>query len=280
MYRVEHHWDPLKVCLVGTTYHPRLYDFVRSSSVRKTLQTISEQTLEDLENLCNVLKSFGVETHQPNISSNYNDVVMGDKMLPAPLTPRDYTAMIDSAWFMPNPVREQEMAQYDYTWLKPIEQLVSKHGNTVYHNTNGIMIDSAMVHRCGDTLLVGNWTDGDDNSATVNTLKKINTNNFTYFGSSLQYFKNYKLFLKKIFKNKPKYIFISGTTFFSSNKKEKDVLVVKQTNILPHTVYLYFFNFHNFINLLYFFKLIFIFRGISPFYLTFLILLLYFFANW
>lgn len=172
MLRVEHHWDPLQVCLVGTTYDPKLYDFVQSTTVRKTLQTISEQTLEDLENLCNVLESFGVETHQPNISSAFSDVTMGDKMLPAPLTPRDYTAMIDSVWFMPEAVREEEMAQYDYTWLKPIEQLMHKHGNTVHYNTNGIIIDSAMIHRCGDTLLVGNWTDGDDNSATVDVLQK------------------------------------------------------------------------------------------------------------
>jgi len=172
MLRVEHHWDPLQVCLVGTTYDPKLYDFVQSTTVRKTLQTISEQTLEDLENLCNVLESFGVETHQPNISSAFSDVTMGDKMLPAPLTPRDYTAMIDSVWFMPEAVREEEMAQYDYTWLKPIEQLMHKHGNTVHYNTNGIIIDSAMVHRCGDTLLVGNWTDGADNSATVDVLQK------------------------------------------------------------------------------------------------------------
>ena len=61
----------------------------------------------------------------------------------------------------------------------------------------------------------------------------------------LQYFKDYKLFLQKIFKKKPKYIFFSGTSFFKDNI-EKEKWIVKQTNILPHTVYLYFFNFNKF----------------------------------
>lgn len=81
-------------------------------------------------------------------------------------------------------------------------------------------------------------------------IKKFNYNSFVYFGSSIQYFKNYKLLLKRIFHYKPKYIFFSGTTFFNKSKKNKDFLVVKQTNILPHTVYLYFFNLNRFVDYL------------------------------
>ena len=69
-----------------------------------------------------------------------------------------------------------------------------------------------------------------------------------YFGSSIQYFRHYDVFLQKIFLKKPKYIFFSGTTFFKDNLK-RDKWVVKQTNILPNTVYLYFFNLNRFINL-------------------------------
>ena len=78
----------------------------------------------------------------------------------------------------------------------------------------------------------------------INRLKKLD---LVYFGSSIQYFKNYSVFLKKIFKKKPKYIFFSGSTFFKDNiGREK--IIVKQTNILPHTVYLYFFNLRKFIS--------------------------------
>lgn len=78
----------------------------------------------------------------------------------------------------------------------------------------------------------------------INSLKDVD---FVYFGSCIQYFKNYKSFLKIIFKKKPKYILFSGTSFFY-NSINKDTLVVKQTNILPSTVYLFFFNYKNFIN--------------------------------
>ena len=85
----------------------------------------------------------------------------------------------------------------------------------------------------------------------ITSINNLNDLDLAYFGSSVQYFKNYKIFLKKIIKKKPKYIFFSGTTFFKYIIS-KDKIVVKQTNILPHTVYLYFFNLHKFI---YFFKM-------------------------
>jgi len=77
----------------------------------------------------------------------------------------------------------------------------------------------------------------------INSVKNID---FAYFGSCIQYFKNYKTFLKSITKKKPKYIFFSGTSFFH-DKSIKDHIVVKQTNYLPNTIYLFFFNLNNFI---------------------------------
>ncbi len=70
---------------------------------------------------------------------------------------------------------------------------------------------------------------------------------FVYFGSCIQYFRNYKTYLDSLFHKKPNYILFSGTSFFYSSIN-KDTIVVKQTNILPATVYLYFFNYQNFIN--------------------------------
>ncbi len=80
----------------------------------------------------------------------------------------------------------------------------------------------------------------------ITSIKKLKNLDIVYFGSSIQYFKNYNIFLEKIFKKRPKYIFFSGTTFFKDNI-EKEKWIVKQTNILPHTVYLYFFNLNKFI---------------------------------
>ena len=70
----------------------------------------------------------------------------------------------------------------------------------------------------------------------INLIKKID---FAYFGSCLQYFKNYNFFLKSVIKRKPKYIFFSGTSFFH-DKLENDYIVVKQTNYLPNTLLVFF----------------------------------------
>ena len=80
----------------------------------------------------------------------------------------------------------------------------------------------------------------------INNVQSIKKIDFAYFGSCIQYFKNYQFFLKSIIKKKPKYIFFSGTSFFQ-DKLIKDYIIVKQTNYLPNTIYLYFFNLNNFI---------------------------------
>ena len=80
-------------------------------------------------------------------------------------------------------------------------------------------------------------------------ISKINSKNsydFVYFGSCIQYFRNYKNYLKNIFKKNPTYILISGTSFYL-DRICKDQIVVKQTNILPNLIFLYFINYYTFI---------------------------------
>ena len=66
-----------------------------------------------------------------------------------------------------------------------------------------------------------------------------------YFGSSLQYFNNYKDILFKIF-NKSKFILISLTPFFENF--DKNNLIVKQINMHPTIYYHYIFDIEKFIN--------------------------------
>ncbi len=81
----------------------------------------------------------------------------------------------------------------------------------------------------------------------IKNVNSIQTFDFAYFGSCIQYFKNYKSFLRSIFRRNPKYIFFSGTSFFQDKFVKEDFIVVKQTNYLPNTIYLYFFNLDKFI---------------------------------
>jgi len=77
----------------------------------------------------------------------------------------------------------------------------------------------------------------------INNLK--NDLDLVYFGSSLQYFQDYREIMKKIFNN-GKFILISLTPFFENSGK-KDI-IVKQINMHPVIYYHYIFNIDEFIN--------------------------------
>lgn len=183
MLNVKHHWDPLKTCVVGTTYTPDFYSFITDKTIRDNLCTIAQQTLDDLSELEKLLQSFGVSVFRPSITDRVDDVRCGNKILPAPLTPRDYIAVIEDKVFLPTPdalglwnklrgadwpslppagmtefegYSVEELYYLDHTWIKQLQPLCKD--NPVFYDKD---VDSAMVQRLGDTLLVGNWHDTD-----------------------------------------------------------------------------------------------------------------------
>ena len=103
MLNVKHHWDKLKTCVVGTTYTPDFYSFITDKTIRDNLCTIAQQTLDDLFELEKLLQSFGVNVIRPSVTDRVDDVRYGNKILPAPLTPRDYIAVIEDKVFLPTP---------------------------------------------------------------------------------------------------------------------------------------------------------------------------------
>jgi len=89
------------------------------------------------------------------------------------------------------------------------------------------------------------------NITVIEKIDNINqkTFDFVYFGSVIQYLKNYEEILEKILIMKPKYVFFSGTNFYFNYSEEK--LISKQLNVFPQINYCYFFKFSYFKNLLY-----------------------------
>ena len=66
---------------------------------------------------------------------------------------------------------------------------------------------------------------------------------FVYFGSSLQYIKNYEKILDLVVKSSSKYIYISASSFFYGDLAKKNI-IVKQLNLLPIIMYCYLLNFN------------------------------------
>ncbi len=73
-------------------------------------------------------------------------------------------------------------------------------------------------------------------------IKKVKFD-FVYFGSSLQYIKNYEKILDLVVKSSSKYVYISASSFFYDDPAKKNI-IVKQLNLLPIIMYCYFFNFN------------------------------------
>lgn len=101
-YSVYQHWDPLKVCLVGKSYSPEFYSFIKNPKVRTVFEQIAQETEEDYQKLIKLLESFGVEILRPDVSDNFRDCTewnTPNKIIPPPMTPRDYSIALGSNLF-------------------------------------------------------------------------------------------------------------------------------------------------------------------------------------
>jgi hypothetical protein len=104
-YNVYQRWDPLKVCILGRSYSPEFFKFIKNAKVRNMLELIAEETEEDYQTLGKFLTNFGVEVLRPSLSDDWQEYT-SDKtgaILKPPTCPRDYTiAMDDGIYFLNN----------------------------------------------------------------------------------------------------------------------------------------------------------------------------------
>ena len=61
MYSVYQHWDPLKVCIVGRSYPPEFYSWIKVPHVRALFERIAIETEEDFQHVIKKLESFGYQ---------------------------------------------------------------------------------------------------------------------------------------------------------------------------------------------------------------------------
>jgi len=102
MYNVYQHWDPLKVCLVGKTYPPEFYSWIKNSSTRSKFEKLAEETEEDYQNLISLLEKFKIEVHRPEFPNDLNELYVQGKWVQPPTAPRDYFIMIHDKFWVPS----------------------------------------------------------------------------------------------------------------------------------------------------------------------------------
>jgi hypothetical protein len=102
MYSVYQHWDPLKVSLVGRTYPPEFYSWIKDSATRQRFEKLAEETEEDYQGLIRLLTDkFGVQIFRPEFPKDLNELYIDGKWVQPPTAPRDYFLMIGDKFWVP-----------------------------------------------------------------------------------------------------------------------------------------------------------------------------------
>ena len=93
MFSVNQHWDPLQVCVVGTTYGPEHYSWIKNAHVRNIFEKIAQETVDDLNSIVKILTDHNVEVLRPEVSTNIH------MRTPPPMVPRDFMTMIGNTFY-------------------------------------------------------------------------------------------------------------------------------------------------------------------------------------
>jgi hypothetical protein len=82
--------------VVGRSYPPEFYSWIKNSKVRSLFEKIAIETEEDFQNIIKKLESFGVEVMRPNFPSQ---TFLNGQFVNPPMTPRDFTVMIGETFY-------------------------------------------------------------------------------------------------------------------------------------------------------------------------------------
>jgi glycine amidinotransferase len=163
-YSVHQHWDPLKVCIVGKSYSPEFYSFIKNEKVRVVMERIARETEEDYQKLISLLESFNVKILRPTVTDDYLNHLdpTTNKIVPPPMTPRDYSMMlgdkfywrIEAAWNLHSPAEKIKT-----NFWKDIVQHVGEQNNIIIdHPPKPIIIGGLTAASCiriGKDLYIG-----------------------------------------------------------------------------------------------------------------------------
>jgi glycine amidinotransferase len=104
-WSVYQHWDPLKVCVVGRSYPPEFYSWIKIPHVRDLFERIAIETEEDYQCIIKKIQSFGVEVLRPELLV---DPWINDRYMIPPMTPRDIMCMIGDKFYHNMPFEFQK----------------------------------------------------------------------------------------------------------------------------------------------------------------------------
>ena len=132
-YSVYQHWDSLKVCVVGRSYPPEFYSWIKSAKLRSLFEKIAQETEEDYQRIIKTLEKFNVTVVRPNVPDVLVDEYLtAGQRIPGPVSmiPRDQMIMIGENFFL---------FPYNYISLKVSGRDIPSRGwdRTMYNQIKG-----------------------------------------------------------------------------------------------------------------------------------------------
>jgi N-dimethylarginine dimethylaminohydrolase len=184
-YSVYQHWDPLKVMVVGKSYPPELYDYIKNEKVRKVFYQIAEETEEDYQKLSNLLSTFGVNVIRCDMDEQTafaKQCIKKNAPISKPwaMQPRDATIMLGETFYCSDHMVQPLHEALDLLKLNgnKIDTMVPDSG--FKYNNNPIYMNAAMTTRVGKDLIIGTL-DQVDKDTNIGLLEKNLQDRFTEY---------------------------------------------------------------------------------------------------
>jgi len=178
-FSVYQHWDPLKVCAVGQSYPPEIYDYIKNDRVRKVFYKIAEETEEDYQKLITLLKSFNVEVLRPNIEPQLERVrqeIIDGREIESPgnlMQPRDLSIMLGSDLYWRKSPEWNHVIEYCENNGVTSKGILL--GTSTINPYSGFerRINAAMTTRLGKDLYIGTLDDADEDPSKFEHLSSL-----------------------------------------------------------------------------------------------------------
>jgi N-dimethylarginine dimethylaminohydrolase len=186
MFNIYQHWDPLEVCIVGRSYGPEFYNFVKNPRTREIINKIAEETEEDYQALIKLLEKFDVKVLRPNTGLTWDFYInpYDQKLVAPPMTPRDYSLMLGSKFFWQ--VFKQDGAQWPPAGMYPNQIQEHMWGDVLAHIKDNVAefyagpgdvpeelgFNGAIVTRVGQDLFFGTNRYGQNMTHAQDWLRK------------------------------------------------------------------------------------------------------------
>jgi len=164
-YSVYQHWDPLTMCVVGRSYPPEFYSWIKVPHVRNLFEKIAIETEEDYQHIIKKLQEFNVEVLRPNLPE---ETFINNQYVAPPMNPRDHTVMIGEKFYIDNYFLKTLGIKNCYNDI--FNHIQEQQNQIIEHMPS--TVNGAMVSRIGKDLYFSTEWRMPDTTELKNTIDK------------------------------------------------------------------------------------------------------------